>query len=160
MPGTERQNLIIATHGFLHATDSAETSFRPTLKRVNTPPELNLLNLMSSDASALAAVSMHRRSRSAVGRNVTSTAAMKEAASAGLTTRPGTSAGAMSAMQMSMDSIRSPCFVHKTFGESINLERVLDQCNAEEMTHHNLLQTATGVREVARQLGASCPWIC
>ena len=79
---------------------------------------------------------------------------MNGAASAGLLTmRPGTSASAMSALQMGMDSMRSPCFVHKTFGASIDLERVLDECRAEEMTHHNLLQTATGVREVARQLG-------
>jgi hypothetical protein len=69
--------------------------------------------------------------------------------------RPGTSAGAMSALQMGIDSIRSPCFVHKTFGASIDLERVLGECRAEEMTHQNLLQTATGVREVARQLGMS-----
>ena len=73
--------------------------------------------------------------------------------SAGLTMKPGTSASAMNALQIGMDSMRSPCFVHKTFGGSINLERVLDECRAEEMTHHNLLQTATGVREVARQLG-------
>lgn len=59
----------------------------------------------------------------------------------------------MSALQKGMESIQSPCFLHKTFGESIDLERVLDECRAEEMTHHNLLQTATGVREVARQLG-------
>jgi NAD+ kinase len=58
-------------------------------------------------------------------------------------------------MQMDLDSLRSPCFVHKTFGGSIDLERVLDECRAEKMTHHNLLQTATGVREVARQLGIS-----
>ena len=73
--------------------------------------------------------------------------------SAGLAMKPGTSASAMNALQLGMDSMRSPCFVHKTFGGSINLERVLDECRAEEMTHHNLLQTATGVREVARQLG-------
>jgi hypothetical protein len=73
--------------------------------------------------------------------------------SAGLMMKPGTSASAMNALQLGMDSMRSPCFVHKTFGGSINLERVLDECRAEEMTHQNLLQTATGVREVARQLG-------
>jgi len=70
--------------------------------------------------------------------------------------RPMTSASAMTALQMGLDSMRSPCFVHKTFGASINLERVLDECRAEEMTHQNLLQTATGVREVARQLGMFC----
>jgi len=144
--GTRLQNL----------TDKAPPSVsRATLRRVNTPPGLNLFNLISSaDASALAAPSFqHRRSHSAVGQTVATEPAMNGSVSAGLTMRPGTSASAMTALQIGMDSMRSPCFVHKTFGPSINLERVLDECRAEEMTHHNLLQTATGVREVARQLG-------
>lgn len=137
-------------------TLSAPTeSSRTTLKRVNTPPELNLFNFMAGDASALRATGHHKRSKSAVGGTKAPDSNLNGAASAGLMMRPGTSASAMSALQMGMDSIWSPCFVHKTFGGSINLERVLDECRAEEMTHHNLLQTATGVREVARQLGMS-----
>lgn len=130
---------------------------RTNLKRINTPANLSLLNLMSGDANALAATSnsQHKRSYSAVGRTVVPDTLINGAASAGPTMRPGTSASAMSALQMGIDSIRSPCFVHKTFGASIDLERVLGECRAEEMTHHNLLQTATGVREVARQLGTS-----
>src|SRR5271170_2654296 len=127
---------------------------KTTLKRVNTPPELSLFKLMSSDQSALEAKKAgHQRSHSAVGQRITTDTIMNGTASAGLTMRPGTSASAMSALQIGIDSMRSPCFVHKTFGGSINLERVLDECRAEEMTPHNLLRTATGVREVARQLG-------
>ena len=162
MSGTPHQNKIKADFPIYRSSfstaDVSPTGTRSALKRVNTPPGLSLFTLMSSDASALAAKSQsHKRSHSAVAR----TGVMDQHAlgasggcnSAGLTMKPGTSASAMNALQIGMDSVRSPCFVHKTFGGSINLERVLDECRAEEMTHHNLLQTATGVREVARQLG-------
>lgn len=139
-------------HNFLTSTEPS----RSTLKRANTPVGLSLFNLMSGDANALAATNQHKRSRSAVGRTVAPKADdsnLNGALSAGFKMRPGTSASAMSALQMGMGSMQSPCFVHKTFGGSINLERVLNECRAEEITHHNLLQTATGVREIARQLG-------
>lgn len=164
-PPPPHQNNIISP--LLHTTEiipsTTHTSLstgisRTNLKRVNTPANLSLFNLMSGDANALAAAasnSQHKRSYSAVGRTAVPDTLINGAASAGLTMRPGTSASAMSALQMGIDSVRSPCFVHKTFGGSIDLERVLDECRAEEMTHHNLLQTATGVREVARQLGIS-----
>jgi hypothetical protein len=130
------------------STDAISCS--TTLKRVNTPPRLDFLALMSSDASAMDAAG-HRRSHSAVADQRSTHMAPHEKSM-----RPMTSASAMTALQMGLESMRSPCFVHKTFGASINLERVLDECRAEEMTHHNLLQTATGVREVARQLGILC----
>ena len=120
---------------------------RSSFKRVNSPPELNLLNLFSMDP-----IHQHKRSKSAAGGKPANVGTLF-ADMSGI--RPATSASAMSALQMGMDSMRSPCFVHKTFGGSINLERVLERCKAEEMTHHNLLQTATGVREVARQLGTA-----
>jgi NAD+ kinase len=143
-----------------HAASSLSlTSTSPALKRVNTPPSLNLLALMSSDASALAATAGHRRVHSAVGEQTVAgskNSVVNSMAPDEKAMRPMTSASAMTALQMGLDSMRSPCFVHKTFGASIDLERVIDECRAEEMTHHNLLQTATGVREVARQLGMSC----
>jgi hypothetical protein len=147
MSGTDQQKPNFLRNGVPPCEDFTTVS-RPTLKRVNTPPGLNLFNFMTSDPRALAAIHQHKRSQSAVAPE----AMINGSESARLSMRPGTSASAMSALQM--DNVRSPCFVHKTFGSSINLERVLDQCRAEEMTHHNLLQTATGVREVARQLGS------
>jgi hypothetical protein len=133
-------------------TDSIAALSPPTLKRVNTPPGLDLFDLLPSKV----VTTQHKRSQSAAGYTIVGHSSMTGNVEAGSATlRPGTSASAMSALQMGMDSMRSPCFVHKTFGGSINLERVLDECRAEEMTHHNLLQTATGVREVARQLGIS-----
>lgn len=158
MSGTSRQNI---RNSLIVDNDTPVSGHpRSTLKRVNTPPGLNLFKLMSGDASVLTAPHQHKRSYSAVGKAASpEVAAVNGTASAGLMMRPGTSASAMSAV-MGLDSMRSPCFVHKTFGASIDLERVLDECRAEEMTHHNLLQTATGVREVARQLGIFFYGIC
>lgn len=153
-PNAERRQKDFPTS----TTDSVSLSTTTTtLKRVNTPPKLSLLALMASDASALAATTTGAaRSQSAVGeQSVAGHSSNIPMAVDDKALRPMTSATAMTALQMGLDSMRSPCFVHKTFGASIDLERVLDECRAEEMTHHNLLQTATGVREVARQLGMS-----
>ena len=115
---------------------------------------------MAGDASVKAATSNHRRSQSAVGPTNAPELNVNGSSSTGLLTRPETSASAMSALQMGMDDIRSPCFVHKTFCGSINLERVLNECRHDEITHHNLLQTAAGVREVARQLCMPITRLC
>lgn len=151
MSGTTHQNMSHST-SILNLTDSLPHPAPPTLRRVNTPPNLHLSSLMSGDTSVLIASNKHRRSYSAIGGRPADMG-MQLNSAAGYITRPATSASAMSALQMDGEFIRSPCFVHKTFGDSLNIERVMEECRAEEMTHHNLQQTATGVREVARQLG-------
>lgn len=153
VPGTQQRNPAEnhhAQHFSVAQTDHITVS-RSLLKRVNTPPELNLFDLTFSAGLSFER-NQHRRSHSAVGQTIRPEPIMNGCASAGLAMGPGNGAGSLYAPQ-SIDSIRSPCFVHKNFGGSINIERVLEECRAEEMTHHNLVQTATGVREVARQLG-------
>ena len=54
--------------------------------------------------------------------------------------------------------LQSPCFFHEKFDDVINIDKVLEEVKEVEddsnyISHHGLLQTATGVREVARQLG-------
>lgn len=54
--------------------------------------------------------------------------------------------------------LQSPCFFHEKFDDVINIDKVLEevkevQDDSNYISHHGLLQTATGVREVARQLG-------
>jgi len=51
--------------------------------------------------------------------------------------------------------LQSPCFFHEKFDEVVNIDKVLEevQADAEYTSHHRLLRTAAGVREVARQLG-------
>ncbi|KAL4951484.1 ATP-NAD kinase-like domain-containing protein [Aspergillus filifer] len=49
--------------------------------------------------------------------------------------------------------MQSPCFFHKRFDDAVNLEKVLEEIADDEwLSHSRLLQTATGVREVSKQL--------
>ena len=49
---------------------------------------------------------------------------------------------------------QSPCFFHQRFDDAVNIERVLEEVSAEDdgMSHSRLLQTATSVREISKQL--------
>ncbi|KAI1333400.1 ATP-NAD kinase [Xylariaceae sp. FL0255] len=50
-------------------------------------------------------------------------------------------------------SMQSPCFYHTRFDDAVDIEKVLDEIkNDEGMSHSRLVQTATGVREVSKQL--------
>lgn len=50
-------------------------------------------------------------------------------------------------------SLQSPCFFHQRFDGIINFDKVLEEIAEEgEFSHSRLMQTATGVREVSKQL--------
>jgi len=50
-------------------------------------------------------------------------------------------------------SSSSPCFFHRRFDDAVNIDRVLEEIAGDEtMSHSELVQTATGVREVSKQL--------
>ncbi|KAK3394453.1 ATP-NAD kinase-like domain-containing protein [Podospora didyma] len=50
-------------------------------------------------------------------------------------------------------SLQSPCFYHNRFDDAVNIEKVLEEIkNDEWVSHSRLVQTATGVREVSKQL--------
>lgn len=51
-------------------------------------------------------------------------------------------------------SIQSPCFFHQRFDDAVNIDRVLEEIAAEDdgMSHSRLMQTATSVREISKQL--------
>jgi NAD+ kinase len=52
-------------------------------------------------------------------------------------------------------ALRSPCFFHRRFDDAVNIDRVIEEITAEEedgMTHSRLMQTATSVREISKQL--------
>ncbi|KFX96642.1 hypothetical protein V490_03217 [Pseudogymnoascus sp. VKM F-3557] len=50
-------------------------------------------------------------------------------------------------------ALQSPCFYHQRFDDAVNIDRVLEEISGDEyMTHSRLMQTATGVREVSKQL--------
>lgn len=51
-------------------------------------------------------------------------------------------------------SQQSPCFFHQRFDDAVNIDRVLEEISAEDdgMSHSRLMQTATSVREISKQL--------
>lgn len=51
-------------------------------------------------------------------------------------------------------AMQSPCFFHERFDEAVNLDRVLEEISSEDtgITHSRLMQTATSVREISKQL--------
>ncbi|PHH76324.1 hypothetical protein CDD82_4053 [Ophiocordyceps australis] len=49
--------------------------------------------------------------------------------------------------------LQSPCFYHERFDDAVDIQKVLEEIkNDETMSHSRLVQTATGVREVSKQL--------
>lgn len=52
-----------------------------------------------------------------------------------------------------LPALQSPCFYHNRFDDAVNIDKVLEEIkNDESMSHSRLVQTATGVREVSKQL--------
>jgi NAD+ kinase len=53
-----------------------------------------------------------------------------------------------------LSALNSPCFYHKRFEEAVDLDRVLEELLEDGWlsSHSRLMKTATGVREVSRQL--------
>jgi NAD+ kinase len=50
-------------------------------------------------------------------------------------------------------ALQSPCFYHQRFDDAVNINKVLEEIKEDEwMSHSRLMQTATGVREVSKQL--------
>lgn len=57
------------------------------------------------------------------------------------------------AMASKLSALRSPCFFHKRFDDVVDIEKVLAELEDDAyLSHSRLMQTATGVREVSKQL--------
>ncbi|KAG5926002.1 hypothetical protein E4U53_003175 [Claviceps sorghi] len=62
-------------------------------------------------------------------------------------------AAAAAAATPAVTALKSPCFYHQRFDDAIDLGKILDDINNDQsMSHSRLVQTATGVREVSKQL--------
>ncbi|KIH88506.1 hypothetical protein SPBR_06849 [Sporothrix brasiliensis 5110] len=58
-----------------------------------------------------------------------------------------------SAAAAAFSGLKSPCYYHERFDDAVDIEKVLEEIkNDEYMSHSRLVQTATGVREVSKQL--------
>ncbi|CRG86021.1 hypothetical protein PISL3812_03024 [Talaromyces islandicus] len=54
---------------------------------------------------------------------------------------------------MTRFALQSPCFFHQRFDDAVNIQKVLEEIADDEwLSHSRLVQTATGVREVSKQL--------
>ncbi|KAL7925011.1 NAD kinase associated with ferric reductase [Trichoderma austrokoningii] len=52
-----------------------------------------------------------------------------------------------------ISNLLSPCFYHQRFDDAVDIDKVLEEIkNDESMSHSRLVQTATSVREVSKQL--------
>lgn len=52
-----------------------------------------------------------------------------------------------------LPSLQSPCFYHQRFDDAVDIDKVLEEMKTDDwMSHSRLVQTATGVREVSKQL--------
>jgi len=51
------------------------------------------------------------------------------------------------------NKLASPCYFHRRFDDAVDIGKVLEEIAADDsMSHSRLMQTATGVREVSKQL--------
>ena len=58
-----------------------------------------------------------------------------------------------SATSDKLSALTSPCYFHRRFGDTVDIGKVLSEIAGDEsMSHSRLLQTATGIREVSKQL--------
>ncbi|RWA14676.1 hypothetical protein EKO27_g427 [Xylaria grammica] len=102
--------------------------------RNKRPEALSLNNMLSSRPAV-----DKRPSTSASGKNLVDTLS-------GLTLQTSTP-------NTAFPSLQSPCFYHNRFDDAVDIDRVLEEIkNADWMSHSRLVQTATGVREVSKQL--------
>ena len=67
---------------------------------------------------------------------------------------PGTTAQSMTPSTARFAELKSPCFFHRRFDDAINIDRVIEEIDYEidGMSASRLMQTATSVREISKQL--------
>ncbi len=68
--------------------------------------------------------------------------------------RPKTASAQPDLSQNLAARLKYPCFFHQRFDDAVNTERVLEEIAAEDdgFSHSRLMQTATSVREISKQL--------
>ncbi|KAL8288035.1 hypothetical protein RB597_000228 [Gaeumannomyces tritici] len=133
-----------ASLGHRKSTPSVDSVPRQTIMkalasvaRSNKPEALSLNGMLSAQRSAAAAAEARP--------NTSSSQKLCEALNdlAARTNTPTTA----------LPSLQSPCFYHQRFDDAVDIDKVLEEIkNDEYMSHSRLVQTATGVREVAKQL--------
>lgn len=105
-----------------------------SVARSKKPDALSLNSMLSADSTT------DRRLSSSVSSSRQLANALSELT---LQTTPNTA----------LPSLQSPCFYHNRFDDAVDIDKVLEEIkNDDFMSHSRLVQTATGVREVSKQL--------
>ncbi|PQK11278.1 hypothetical protein BB8028_0002g15960 [Beauveria bassiana] len=67
--------------------------------------------------------------------------------------RRRSSAATTTTTATALAALKSPCFYHQRFDDAVDIDKVLEEIkNDSTMSHSRLVQTATSVREVSKQL--------
>ncbi|KAK8141945.1 NAD(+) kinase [Beauveria asiatica] len=67
--------------------------------------------------------------------------------------RRRSSAATTTTTATALAALKSPCFYHQRFDDAVDIDKVLEEIkNDSSMSHSRLVQTATSVREVSKQL--------
>lgn len=134
-----------------------QTVLKALASRKDKPEALSLSGLLSN----------HNRAMNISTNDPRSAASMQHslAAASGLDGRPSTSSTRLSealselAIRQNITpttafpALQSPCFFHERFDDAVDLDKVLEEIKQDEyMSHSRLVQTATSVREVSKQL--------
>ncbi|KAF3769093.1 ATP-NAD kinase [Cryphonectria parasitica EP155] len=114
-----------------------------SVARNNKPQALSLPSMLSNNSTAGAGDARPGTSSSQLC-DALNDLALRSSGAAGVPARTPTTA---------LPALQSPCFYHQRFDGIVDIDKVLEEIkNDEWMSHSRLVQTATGVREVSKQL--------
>lgn len=114
-----------------------------SVARNNKPQALSLTGMLSA----------HSAPKGADNRPASSSSQQLCDALNGLAQAQHSRSNAAATPTAAFPSLQSPCFYHNRFDDAVDIDKVLEEIkNDEWMSHSRLVQTATGVREVSKQL--------
>jgi len=114
-----------------------------SVARNNKPQALSLSGMLSA----------HSAPKGADNRPASSSSQQLCDALNGLAQAQNSRSNATATPTAAFPSLQSPCFYHNRFDDAVDIDKVLEEIkNDEWMSHSRLVQTATGVREVSKQL--------
>ncbi|KAK3942197.1 NAD(+) kinase [Diplogelasinospora grovesii] len=120
-----------------------------SVARNNKPEALSLSGMLSAHSLPKGGVSGDNNNRPATSSSQQLCDALNGLAQAQQNARPTS----MTPTPTVFPSLQSPCFYHNRFDDAVDIDKVLEEIkNDEWMSHSRLVQTATGVREVSKQL--------
>lgn len=133
-------------HQISHSTETVPRqtlikALASSVSRNNKPAALSLPDMLSAHSHGVGETDNYARP----GNQGTPSSQLCDALNdlAQRTLTPGTA----------LPALQSPCFYHQRFDGFVDIDKVLEEIkNDEWMSHSRLVQTATGVREVSKQL--------